>query len=225
MQLTFRDVIEAFHVSENEVHDWIEKKNMPYTMANEQRYFNYIALLDWALGNKIPLTPELLSLGEREQKRTDIVYKALRAGGIFYDVLGKNRMEVIKAIVDILPLGPKLNKETLGAMLISREKLTSTGVGGGIAIPHVRNPIVLPMDRSSISLCFLKNTVDFKAMDHKPVNIVFTLLAPTVKEHMAILSRLAFCLQNARLLEFLHDRAPAEQILAEFKVLDSIRPL
>ena len=225
MQLTFRDVIEAFHVSEAQVRDWIEKKKMPYTVANEQRYFNYIALLDWALDNKIKLTPEVLSLAEREKKHSGIVYEGIKTGGIFYDILGANREEVIKAIVDIMPLPQKLNRIMLEAMLISREKLISTGIGNGIAMPHVRNPIVLSIEKPSISLCFLKDPVDFKAIDHKPVYIVFTLLTPTVKEHMAILSRLAFCLQNQRLLEFLHSRASPEEILAEFKVLDSMTSL
>lgn len=222
MQLSFRDVLEVFHVSEKEVHDWIEKKKMPFTVANEQRHFNYIALLDWALENKIKLTPEVLALGKKQKQDSGIIYESLKTGGIYYDIPGSTREEIIKAIVEVLPLPQKSNKELLVAMFIAREKLTSTGVGNGIAMPHVRNPVVLPIVRPSITLCFLKDPVDFKAIDHKPVYIVFTLLTPTVKEHMTILSRLAFCLQNSRLLEFLHARVPSEQILAEVKVLESM---
>ncbi len=225
MQLSFRDVLEVFHVPEKVVHDWIDKKNMPCTRANEQYHFNYIALLDWALGNKIKLTPELLALGEKQKQYSGVIYEALKTGGIYYDILGSHRDEVIKAIVDVLPLPQKSNKELLVSMFIAREKLTSTGVGNGIAMPHVRSPVVLPIARSSITLCFLKEPVDFNAIDHKPVYVVFTLLTPTVKEHMVILSRLAFCLQNTRLLEFLHTKASSEQILAEVRVLESITTL
>jgi len=225
MQLTFRDVLEVFHVQEKVVHDWIEKKNMPCIRANEQYHFNYIALLDWALEKKIRLTPEMLALGERQKQPSGLIYEALKAGGIHYDIPGSDREEVIKAIVNVLPLPSKTNKGMLEAMFIAREKLTSTGVGNGIAMPHMRNPVVLTIDRPSITLCFLKEPVDFKAIDHKPVDIVFTLLTPNVKEHMAILSRLAYCLQNQRLLDCLRVKAPAEQILAELRVLESMSSL
>ena len=106
-------------------------------------------------------------------------------------------------------------------MFIAREKMMSTAIGNGIAIPHVRNPVVLHIDHPSITLCFLKNPVDFKALDSKPVSILFILLSPSVKKHLAILSRLAFCLQNTKFQEYLHTQAPREQILAEIRVLES----
>jgi len=225
MELTVKDIIRIFAVPEETVNGWIEKKKMPYTLANEQRHFNYIALLDWALENKIKLTPEVLALGERQKQHSGILYEAVKTGGIYYDIPGGNREEVMKKIVDVLPLPQKTNRELLVAMFIAREKLTSTAVGDGIALPHVRNPVVLSIDRPSITLCFLKDPVDFKALDHKLVYIVFTLLTTSVKEHMAILSRLAFCLQNTRLLECLHTKASSEQILAELRVLGSMTSL
>ena len=225
MQLTFRDVIEVFHVPERTIHDWIEKKKMPYTVANEQLHFNYIALLDWALENKVKLTPEVLALGDRQKQQVGIIYEAVKAGGIYYDIPGDSREEALKAIVELLPLPQKTNKNLLLEMFIAREKLTSTAVGDGIAMPHVRNPVVLSVDRPSITLCFLKEPVDFKALDHKLVHIVFTLLTSSVKEHMAVISRLAFCLQNPRLQECLRSKAPAEQIFAELRVLESMATL
>ena len=225
MELTLNDIIRIFAVPEKTVNDWIEKKDLPCTRTNEQYRFNYIALLDWALAKKIKLTPEVLALGEREKHHSGVLYQAIKAGNIFYDVPGDDREEVLKSIVDVLPLPPKLNKESLWQMLIAREKMMSTAVGNGIAIPHVRNPVVLHIDHPSITLSFLKDPVDFKALDHQPVFIVFTLLTPSVKQHLAILSRLAFCLQNTRLQEYLHARAPSEQILAEVRVLESMTSL
>jgi len=225
MQLTFRDVIEVFHVPEKTIRDWIEKKKMPYTVANEQLHFNYISLLDWALENKIKLTPAVLALGERQKQQAGIIYEAVKAGGIYYDIPGDSREKALKAIVELLPLPQRTNKNLLFEMFIAREKLTSTAVGDGIAMPHVRNPVVLSVDRPSKTLCFFKEPVDFKALDHKLVHIVFTLLTSSVKEHMAVISRLAFCLQNPRLQECLQSKAHAEQIFAELRVLESMASL
>lgn len=221
MELTINDIVKIFAVSEETVNNWIEKKDMPCIKANEQYRFNYIELLDWALEEKIQLTPEVLTLGEQENHEAGILYQAIKNGHIHYDIPGDNREEVLRSVVDVLPLPPKLNKKALWQMLIAREKLLSTGTGNGIAIPHVRNPVVLHVDQPSVTLCFLKKPVDFKAIDGKPVFILFTLLSPSVKKHLAILSRLAFCLQNTKLREYLHDKASAEQILAEVRVLES----
>lgn len=223
MELTVNDIIRIFAVPEETVNRWIDKKNMPCVRANEQYRFNYIELLDWALKKKIPLTPEVLSAGDRENGNPSVLYQAIKTGNIYYDIPGENREEVLRSIVDALPLPPaeKLNKKSLWQMLIAREKMTPTAIGNGIAIPHVRNPVVLHVDHPSISLCFLKKPVDFKALDGKPVFIVFTILSPSVKKHLGILSRLAFCLQNAKLQEYLHLKASREQILAEIRVLES----
>lgn len=221
MQLTINDIIRTFEVSEQTVAGWIDKKNMPCVRANEQYRFNYIELLDWALEKKIKLTPEVLALGEREEDDAGVLYQAIKTGNIHYDIPGESWEEVLRTIVDVLPLPPMLNKKFLWQMLIAREKMMSTAIGNGIAIPHVRNPVVLHVDHPSISLCFLKKPVDFKALDGKLVFIVFTILSPSVKKHLGILSRLAFCLQNAKLQEYLHRKAPREQILAEIRVIES----
>lgn len=220
MELSFKDIVKIFAVSEETINDWIEKKRLPCIKANEQYRFNYIELLDWAIEKKIRLTPEILALEDREHRNPDGLYQALKAGNVYYDVQGGNPEEVLKSIVDILPLPQKLNKRSLWQMLIAREKMMSTATGNGIAIPHVRNPVVLHMEHPSVALCFLKKPVDFKALDGKPVFILFILLSPSVKKHLAILSRLAFCLQNEKLQKYLHERAPREQILAEIKLLE-----
>lgn len=221
MELTINDIVRIFEVPEQTVNGWIDKKNMPCVRANEQYRFNYIELLDWALQKNIRLTPEVLAMGDQEDHDSSVLYQAIKDGDIHYDIPGDTREEVLKTIVDVLPLPPKLSKTSLFQMLIAREKMMPTAIGNGIAIPHVRNPVVLHVDHPSISLCFLKKPVDFKALDGKPVFIVFTILSPSIKKHLGILSRLAFCLQNAKLQEYLHRKAPREQILAEIRVLES----
>lgn len=221
MELTINDIVEIFAVSEETVNTWIEKKKMPYIKANEQYRFNYIELLDWALQKKISLTPEALSLGDRENCQSSVLYQAIKNGRIHYDVPGDNREEVLKAVVDLLPLPPKLNKKYLWQMLVSREKMMSTALGNGIAIPHVRNPVVLNLEHPFITLCFLKKPIDFKAVDGKPVFVLFILVSPSVKSHLTILSRLAYCLQNTKFQGYLQAKATQEEILAEIRILES----
>ncbi|MDE2221529.1 MAG: PTS sugar transporter subunit IIA [Candidatus Omnitrophica bacterium] len=221
MHISLRDIVSLFHVPESTIHRWITKGGMPCVKVNDQCHFNYIELLEWTLANKIDLTAEILALGERENGRPGTLYHTLKNGGIHYDVPGESRVEVLQALVDVLPMPPKTNKQSLCDMLLKREELMSTAIGGGIAIPHVRNPVVLQVVESSAALCFLKKPVDFKALDGQPVSVIFGLLSSSVKEHLSLLARLAFCLQQEVLLQALQHKSAPEQILAQIRLLES----
>lgn len=99
------------------------------------------------------MTPEVLSAGDRENDNSSVLYQAIKTGNIYYDIPGENREEVLRSIVDALPLPEKLSRKSL-ADVDRQEKMTPTAIGNGIAIPHVRNPVVLHVDHPSISLCF-----------------------------------------------------------------------
>jgi PTS system nitrogen regulatory IIA component len=99
--------------------------------------------------------------------------------------------------------------------------MASTAIGDGIAIPHVRNPIVLHVPRSMVTLCFLERPVDFGALDGKPVHCLFTMVSPTVRAHLHLLSRLAFALRDAGFLEIVRRQGLRDQILDELRRVES----
>jgi PTS system nitrogen regulatory IIA component len=108
-----------------------------------------------------------------------------------------------------------VDREFLLQVLLAREALGSTGIGDGIAIPHARNPIVLNVERPTITLCFLENPVDFAALDGLPVTILFTLINPTARAHLHLLSRLAFMLNDKGFKDVLKRQTSRDEILAE----------
>lgn len=221
MQISVRDIISIFQVEEKTIYRWISKKQMPCVKINEQYRFNYVELLEWALENRIALTPDILALGEHKPNGSCILSNALKTGGVYYDVEGRSREEVLKNVIELLPLSVEMDKKSLLEMFLARELMESTAVGGGIALPHLRSPVVLNVDEPLVSLCFLKNAVDFKASDRKPVSILFMLMSPSTKMHLLILSRLSFCLQDAGFQKYLHMKASKEQMVAEAIVIES----
>jgi len=74
--------------------------------------------------------------------------------------------------------------------LIQRERLGSTGIGNGIAIPHCRIPNCTEVIGALVSL---DNPIDFEAIDDKPVDLIFVLLVPeeSFSEHLETLAKLA----------------------------------
>ncbi|EKD26470.1 MAG: hypothetical protein ACD_79C01179G0003 [uncultured bacterium] len=220
MQLSLRDVINRFDVSERVIYDWIEKKEMPFLKINEQYRFNYVSLLEWALENNIHLTPEILSI-EEDSSEEQILSGALKLGDVHYDVYANNREEIIRKVVDILPLPEDTDRSSLFEVLWARESMCSTGIGKGIAIPHLRNPMIFHIENPIIMTCFLKQPIDFHALDGEPVSILFVMLTPSIKTHLTLLARLAFCLQDQKLKDYLHTKVSREELIAQFIILES----
>ncbi|NTV28685.1 MAG: PTS transporter subunit EIIA [Candidatus Omnitrophica bacterium] len=221
MQLTFRDIEQAFKIEEKTLYKWLNSKGMPAVKANDQYYFNSVEVLEWALKCRIPLTPGALKLCEKTRSGQDVITPALANGGIYFGLQGGRSEEVLEKVLDHLPLPANIAKEPLKEMLLSREQVGTTGIGNGIAIPHVKHPVVLAGMEPMVGLFFLDQAVDFSSLDGEKVHTLFVILSSSFKGHLSILSRLAFCLQDEGVKEALGRRANREEILASFQVAES----
>jgi len=94
-----------------------------------------------------------------------------------------------------------------------REKLGSTGIGNGIAIPHGK---LAKLDRLFGLFARLDRSIDFEALDGQPVDLVFLLLAPESAgaDHLKALARVARLLRSAETAKMLRDSRDAEAIYA-----------
>lgn len=213
MQLSVKDTAKLLNVSEKTIYRWIKQQIVPVYQINEQYRFNRSELLDWATSRRIQISPEIFQ--ETEQSKTPLpsLSDALKAGGISYRIGGKDKSSVLRSIVDLLNLPEEVDREFLYQVLMARETLGSTGIGDGIAIPHVRNPVVLHVSKPSITLCFLDHPIDFRAIDGQPVSTLFTLISPTIRAHLHILSRLGFVLQNQAFKSALKQQASREDLI------------
>lgn len=221
MRISVLDIMKTFQVEEKTIYEWIARKKMPCVKVNEQYRSNPIELLEWALENRIRLTPEILALGERELGKPGVLAEALKTGGIHYDIPGGDRQEILRNAIGLLPIPAEVDKGSLLEMFLARESMESTAVGNGVALPHLRNPMVLNIEEPFVALCFLKNAVDFNAFDRKPVSVLFVLASPSIKTHLLLLSRLSFCLQDSGFQKYLKAKASKEQLIAEAIVIES----
>ncbi len=169
---------------------------MPSCHIHGQYRFNRAELLDWATARKIHVPSEILSDPDDNSSRLPALADALQAGGVFHDIRGSDKESLLGAVVAVMPLPAEVDRELLLGMLLAREALQSTGIGDGIAIPHVRNPIVLHVPRPAVTLCFPSKPVEFAALDGKPVHVLFTVVSSTVRVHLHLLARLAFALRH-----------------------------
>lgn len=98
-------------------------------------------------------------------------------------------------------------------VLLERERLGTTGVGHGIAIPHGKLP---SLDRVYGVFARLERPVDFDAIDEQPVDLLFLLLAPEAAgaDHLKALARVSRLLRDASLCEKLRGADSADAIYA-----------
>jgi nitrogen PTS system EIIA component len=214
MQLTVRDVAGILTVSEKTVYRWISQGLLPAYRVNEQYRFNRAELLEWATSRKINVSPEIFQEPEGAGASLPGFVEALQAGGVYYRIGGADKESVLKAVVETMHLPDEVDREFLFRVLLAREALGSTAVGDGIAIPHVRNPIVLHVTRPAITLCFLEQPIEFGALDGKPVFALFSLISPTARAHLHLLSRLAFTLNDPGFKDAVRRQASRDEILA-----------
>ena len=221
MQLTFRDIEKAFEIDEGTLYQWLNRWGMPAVKANDQYYFNSVEVLEWALKNRIRLTTGALRLCEKARQGQDVITPALMRGGVYFGLNGAHREEILGNVIDLLPLPAAVGRAPLKEMLLSREQLGTTGIGNGIAIPHVRNPLVMPVSTPTVTLCFLEHPIDFRAVDGKPVNTLFTLISPSVKMHLHLLSRLSFVLRNPAFKAALKRQASCDELMAALSAAET----
>jgi PTS system nitrogen regulatory IIA component len=214
MQLSVKDAARLLNVSEKTIYRWIKQATIPAYRINDQVRFNRAELLEWATSRRIQISPEIFLEDAASGGSLPSLSDALRAGGVVYRVGGVDKPSVLRCVVDVLNLPEEVDREFLYQVLLARETLGSTGMGDGIAIPHVRNPIVLHVSRPTVTLCFLDHPIDFRAIDGQPVDTLFTLISPTVRAHLHLLSRLGFVLQKPEFKKFLKQQ-PARDALME----------
>jgi PTS system nitrogen regulatory IIA component len=224
MQLSVKDTAKILNVSEKTIYRWIKQQAIPVYLINEQYRFNRSELLEWATSRRIQVSPEIFQEVEHSNNSLPSLLDALKTGGISYRVGGNDKPSVLHAIVDILNLPEEVDREFLYQVLMARETLGSTGIGEGIAIPHVRNPVVLHVSKPSMTLCFLDHPIAFGAIDGQPVSTLFTLISPTVRAHLHILSRLGFVLQNKDFKAALKNQASREDLMETLSRAEAALP-
>ena len=127
------------------------------------------------------------------------------------------KKQALQELAQHAALATGLAERDIYESLLQRERLGSTGIGDGIAIPHGRMPGI---DRLVGLFARSEKPIDFDALDGQPVDIIFVLIAPegAGADHLKALARVARVLRNQAVLEQVRstrDPAAIYAVLAE----------
>ncbi len=126
----------------------------------------------------------------------------------------KRGIEVVSELISTQ--NPQLTGSEVFECLLSRERLGSTGVGHGVAIPHGRCKNITDAVGAFIHL---ERGVDYDAIDNEPVDLMFALIVPeeSTQEHLNVLAQLAVIFKDDQMRKLLREAKDGQEI---FKILD-----
>lgn len=118
------------------------------------------------------------------------IAELLPAANVLFDLDARSKADLFAAFGRLFESGNGLGRDQVVGSLLAREKLGSTGLGQGIAIPHGR---IKGLREARGAFARLKSPIPFDAPDGKPVTQVFVLLVPehATEQHLQLLSELA----------------------------------
>lgn len=216
MKITVREAARLLAVSESDIYRWVEDGDIPCHVVNHQPLFSRAELLEWATTHRRPLSTELFDDGAAASS----LAAALERGGVHDHVAGRDRESVLRAIIQYLPIPDPGERDLVLAIMLAHEAEASTGVGDGVAIPHVRGPVVFAGAPAAIAVCYLEHPVPFGAIDGKPVHVVFAIMTPTIRVHLQLLSRLSLALLDPGFKAALASHAPVADLLAHARRIE-----
>ena len=148
--------------------------------------------------------------------------KILTKDGITADMIAKTKKEALAELVNkLLSIHPELDREELIKTLEERERMGSTGIGNGVAIPHGKlrtlERIVGVFGRS-------RKGVDFESLDGKPVHLFFLYLGPedTPGDHLKALAKTARLVKKEQFRKQIIKANNEQEIFEMISINDSV---
>ncbi|MBN1635187.1 MAG: PTS sugar transporter subunit IIA [Deltaproteobacteria bacterium] len=142
---------------------------------------------------------------------------------VVYDIKASTKKEILAELAGPISQVYGVPLDEMVEVLLNREKLGSTGIGDGVAIPHGK---IKGLSAIAASIGKSKSGLRFDALDGKPCHIFFLLVAPadSISGHLKALARASMLLKNASLRDKLMDANSAEAlyqfILEQDKILN-----
>jgi PTS system nitrogen regulatory IIA component len=203
MHLSVKDVAELLNVSEKTIYRMIQHETIPCFRVGGQWRFDRREISSWIEDTRAFSYATAIDKYDEDEESISIS-EFLQRGGIYFNVPGATKDQVIKACLDQVQTKiPQVDTKKLYSSIIDREALCPTAVGQRIALPHPKSFGKFTAS-SYIALCRLEKPVPFGAVDNEDVDILFFIFPKSERRFLRI---------QAKLLRLLRD----EEVLAAIK--------
>ena len=131
---------------------------------------------------------------------------------ILVDLQAKDKIGILNELVAPISRITGIDQKDIVRVLMERERLGSTGIGGGIGIPHGK---LKDIDSLIVGFGLSRQGVDFESIDGRPTHIFFLLVTPenSIDIHLKLLSQISRILKNDLLKERLRNAKSQDEVL------------
>ncbi|MCP4368264.1 MAG: PTS sugar transporter subunit IIA [Deltaproteobacteria bacterium] len=147
------------------------------------------------------------------------ILDVLKKEAIISDLQSRDKKGILEELVAPIAIITEIKHKDLVRVLMDREKLGSTGIGGGIGIPHGK---LKQLESLALGFGLSRKGVDFESMDSQPTHIFFLLVTPenSTGLHLKMLARISRILKHDNFKENLLNAASSEEIFSIIKEED-----
>jgi len=147
------------------------------------------------------------------------ILDVLKKEAIISDLKSRDKKGILEELVDPIAIITEINHKDLVRVLMDREKLGSTGIGGGIGIPHGK---LKQLESLALGFGLSRKGVDFESMDNQPTHIFFLLVTPenSTGLHLKMLARISRILKHDNFKEKLLNATSSDEIFSIIKEED-----
>lgn len=198
--MTIKEVSKYLKMNERTVYKLIQGGQIPAAKLGKQWRLNKEKLNEWLGFQMAELPSEDLAYIERDHKESIIkIAPLIKEENVVFNFYANSKTQAIQKLVDIIVRNNKLTpsqSEKLIQATIERERLCSTAVGEGVAIPHPRNVVITEIKKPLLAVGVCKNGMDFESIDGKLTYLIFLLSAPRSDIHLKLMARLSRLLRD-----------------------------
>lgn len=223
MEVSIIDLSKYLSVSPDTVDRWIRQGKLPVSRKGRVYRFKSKELEKWAQANNIRLNITTDSDTPKSIHTEVTLVQAVNNGGVYFDIKGDDVESVLTNMVATIDNIPDNRQESLLLQLIERENALSTGIGNGFAIPHPRQQQDY-LDDPMVFICFLSEPVNYNALDHKDVSVLFLILCPELKMHLQLLSAISLCLKDPGFVSLLKSNPQEADLIAQINRIHNNQP-
>jgi len=147
------------------------------------------------------------------------ILDVLQKESIISDLKSQDKKGILEELVAPIALITGINHKDLIRVLMDREQLGSTGIGGGIGIPHGK---LKQLESLALGFGLSRKGVDFESMDNQPTHIFFLLVTPenSTGLHLKMLARISKILKHDQFREKLLNAVSSDEIFSIIKEED-----
>ena len=220
MDLNIKDISHLLILSEKEVQQLINKKEIPFQHLHDKVVFNKHQIIEWALGRNLPIN--VSGHHKFSEYKIETLGTLLNIDSFHYNC-ELTETSYLEQMISQISFERNVDKEIIVQLLKSRESMMSTAIGNGISLPHPRVPLMVGKTKPLIHFFFPNKPLNLNSIDGKPVHTLILLISQTIKQHLSLIAHLSFLLTKETFRFALENRLEYKEILDISKKIEATR--